>query len=234
MPQKPPIPPISDQLIINPAIGQGVIIGVDEVGRGCLFGHMTVVALALPRTLSTPLPQLTCPALTQLNDSKKLTHKQREQLFTSIKKIASFAVVNISASIIDHINIHNATLLGMKTAIQTLAKYHSPQAILIDGKHLPSFDDEFAPLADCTQAIIQGDSQHSSIACASIVAKICRDRAMMTYAEHYPAYGLEQHKGYPTAKHKEAIAKFGVLPEHRRSYTPIQQTIAIANCQTVR
>lgn len=215
-------PLISNQLVIHPAIGSEVIIGVDEVGRGCLFGHMTVVALALPSHLSVPLAQFNHTELAKLNDSKQLTHKQREHLFAVIARLASFAIINIDNQTIDSINIHNATLLGMKIAIQTLACHHSPQAVLIDGKYRPTFDKEFSVLADKTQAIIQGDSYHSSIACASVVAKVCRDNAMMAYAKRYPQYNLDKHKGYPTAKHKQALAQFGVLPEHRKSYAPVR------------
>lgn len=221
-------PLISNQLIINPTIGSKAIIGVDEVGRGCLFGHMTVVALALPSDLSVPLATLNHTELAKLNDSKQLTHKQREHLFAIIARLASFAIINIDSQTIDHLNIHNATLLGMKIATQALACHHSPQAVLIDGKYKPIFDQEFSSLNNNTQAIIQGDSYHSSIACASIVAKVCRDNAMMAYAKRYPHYGLDKHKGYPTAQHKQALTQFGVLPEHRKSYAPIRLITTVA------
>ncbi len=209
-----------------------LIIGVDEVGRGCLFGHMTVGACILSPdwavSLKGNISALKDTPLTKLNDSKKLSEKTREQLDTTIKQHASYVLVDIPASVIDRINIHQATLLGMKTAITALLDSHKLTTdkvqILIDGNQAPILDSHRL-YQKHIHTIIKGDSAHASIACASILAKVARDCAMMEYAKLYPEFGLDKHKGYPTVAHKKALAQFGVLPEHRRSYAPIMQAL---------
>lgn len=225
--------PLTTTLHVHPDINaiskQTLTIGVDEVGRGCLFGHMTVVACILPPPLATFLadhPWQDTP-FAKLNDSKKLSQKQRIHLAQVIHTQASYAIVDVPASVIDDINIHQATLLGMKTAIIALLKSHpfAKCQILIDGKHAPLLDDAYLHQHIYTQTLIKGDSIHASIACASILAKVARDNSMMDYAKLYPDFGFDKHKGYPVPAHRQALANFGVLAEHRRSYAPVRQAL---------
>lgn len=218
------------ELFINPNIdkNKSVIIGVDEVGRGCLFGQMSVCACILPSEFAVSLhneqglPTLSDTPFARLTDSKKLTEKQRLTLSTLIKSHASYALVDISARTIDELNIHNATLLGMHSAIVALTAHYPMASVLIDGVHAPK---DLLQVLDI-QTIIKGDSVHASIAGASILAKVHRDTAMLDLAKVYPNFGLEKHKGYPTPAHKQALAQFGVLAEHRRSYKPVADILA--------
>lgn len=217
------------ECIINKNIdnNQLVIIGVDEVGRGCLFGQMSVCACILPPEFAQDLmdelgkKSLQGTAFEQLGDSKKLSPKKRVSLAQLIKTHASYAIIDVPADKIDEINIHNATLLGMKSAITALTAHYPTALVLIDGVHAPT-------LPTAVQTLIKGDSRHASIAAASIIAKVHRDTAMDAYAHIYPDYGLDKHKGYPTPAHKQALAQFGVLPEHRRSYAPVMHALTDA------
>ncbi|MDO4250543.1 MAG: ribonuclease HII [Moraxella sp.] len=209
-----------------PTSHDSAVIGVDEVGRGCLFGHMTVAAVLLPAYLTTALDNeqkvmLTDTAFAKLTDSKKLSAKQRVTLATHIKQTASYAIVDVSATLIDKLNIHNATLLGMKSAIQALIQAHtlSHATVLIDGNYAPKLDVGF--LAHTLTTLTKGDARHSSIACASILAKVHRDTQMCDYANAYPDYAFDKHKGYPTKAHLDALHTHGVLAEHRKSFTPV-------------
>lgn len=216
----------SDKEVILPP---KLVIGVDEVGRGALFANMTVAAVILPQALTGYLSDmdLSNTPLALINDSKKLTEKRREKLFEPIKDMAcAYVLVDIPRQVIDQINISQATLLGMRVAIEYLVAQYGLQAqntsILIDGNSTPLLDQGPAQ-AFFTQSIIKGDSQHSSIACASVLAKVHRDRQMLDYAALFPEYAIEKHKGYLTAAHKQAIMTYGILPEHRRSYSPITE-----------
>ncbi|WP_064622694.1 ribonuclease HII [Moraxella catarrhalis] len=206
------------------------IIGVDEVGRGALFGNMTVGAVVLPNELSGRFDEidLTNTKISLLNDSKKLSEKRREQLFDIITDLAlDYAIVDVPRAIIDQINIHQATMLGMKIAIETIIIKNNLNGknttILVDGNQLPSMNGGLGEHFHQIYAMIKGDATHSSIACASILAKVHRDRLMIQYAKSYPEYLLDKHKGYLTAKHKAAILEYGILPEHRRSFSPIRE-----------
>lgn len=206
------------------------IIGIDEVGRGALFGNMTVGAVVLPNELSGRFDEidLTNTKISLLNDSKKLSEKQREQLFDIITDLAlDYAIVDVPRAIIDQINIHQATMLGMKIAIETIIIKNNLNdkntTILVDGNQLPSMNGGLGEHFHQIYAMIKGDATHSSIACASILAKVHRDRLMIQYAKSYPEYLLDKHKGYLTAKHKAAILEYGILPEHRRSFSPIRE-----------
>lgn len=212
--------------------GQPVIIGVDEVGRGCLFGHMSVAAAILPAHLSVALDDdvaklaLNDSALATLNDSKKLSEKKRRALSGELQTLAGYAIVDVPAAIIDEINIHEATLLGMKSAIQALLSMHACQAanthIYIDGSHAPLLDTEFSSFTQHQSTWVKGDSRHASMACASILAKVHRDTQMADYARIYPNHAIDQHKGYPTKAHLAALAEYGILPEHRISFAPVR------------
>lgn len=202
---------------------QNLTIGVDEVGRGTLFAHLTVAAAILPNDLTGYFDQLQLKntELQLLNDSKKLTEKRREWFFDLICHLSlDYAIVDVPRQVIDEINIANATRLGMKIAIETLLAKHKQRItqVLIDGTDIIKTD--HSPQTD---ALIKGDARHSSIACASILAKVHRDRQMIEYGKRYPEYFIEKHKGYLTAAHKQAILTHGILPEHRRSFSPITQ-----------
>lgn len=215
--QLPPITP--SRLSINPNIDpKTAIIGVDEVGRGCLYGQMTVCACILPADLSCyffDLPNHLHPL--KLNDSKKLGAKKRKQLAQELTVIASYALIDVSADLIDALNIHQATLYGMKSAISALTAFYPNAHSLIDGCHKPE-------QVNAT-TLIKGDGCHMSIAAASILAKVHRDQAMVEAACHFPHYGFDKHKGYPTRTHQEALQYFGVLPQHRKSYAPVAQIL---------
>lgn len=182
-----------------------MIAGVDEAGRGAWAGNVVAAAVILPPDYDLPY----------LNDSKKLSPKRREQLFHAIAEQAlAWCYAQVSAAMIDQINIHQATLLAMRLAIDALAL--PPQRILIDGKFLPP--DLLYP----AQAIIDGDALEPAIAAASIMAKVIRDRQLIELDKQYPQYGFAAHKGYGTAQHSRALREYGIIAEHRRSYAPIK------------
>lgn len=180
--------------------GYKSICGVDEAGRGPLAGPVCAAAVILPENT----------IIEGVNDSKKLSEKKREALFDVIKEQAlSYSIAFASVEEIEEINILNATMLAMKRAVEGLdvkADY-----AMIDGNRLPdlSIDSEF---------IIKGDAKSMSIACASILAKVSRDRLLYKYAEEYPEYLFDKHKGYGTKAHVEAIKKYGPCPYHRLSF----------------
>lgn len=210
----------------KPITGSPLVIGVDEVGRGALFANMTVCAVILPDELTGLMGEidLSDTPLKLLNDSKKLTEKRRESLFEPIKDLAlDYAIVDVPRAVIDTINISKATMLGMRLAMTTLIAKHEladDTTLLVDGNEFPLFDENWARFCH-RQTMIKGDATHTTIACASILAKVHRDRQMINYANQYPEYHINSHKGYLTAVHKAAIMAHGILPEHRRSYRPI-------------
>ena len=184
------------------------VAGVDEVGRGCLFGDVVAAAVILPRDHLVELEQL------GVTDSKKLSPKRREQLDLIIRKVAiAYAIGHASAMEIDEMNILAASLLAMERAIAQLQP--QPNHCLIDGNQLLRFK-LIAPIPQTT--VVKGDSLSVSIAAASIVAKVWRDRQMLELAEIYKGYDLATNKGYGTAKHREAIAKLGYSDLHRKSF----------------
>jgi len=175
------------------------IAGVDEAGRGPLAGPVVAAAVIFP--------QGSC--LEGLDDSKKLSPKKRESLFDEIRGIAHVGIGIISEKIIDKINILQAARLAMKTAVEELGE--APDCLLIDGNSR-------IDLPYKQQTIIQGDGLVASIAAASIIAKVTRDRIMLRYHLEYPEYGFDRHKGYPAPLHLEAIRQRGLSPIHRRSF----------------
>ncbi len=178
----------------------GLLAGVDEAGRGPLCGPVTVAAVILDD--KAPIEGL--------NDSKKLSEKKREALFGPITQLAkAYAVVHVPPSVIDEINIHNAVLLGMKQAVEQLSP--APALVLVDGKFAPA-------LSMPCQCVVKGDANSASIAAASILAKVSRDRLMAELAQQYPQYKLEQHKGYPTKLHYELLTQYGLTPIYRKSF----------------
>ena len=186
------------------AEGAELVAGVDEAGRGPLAGPVVVGAVILPLGLFLP----------KLNDSKKLSPKARDALYDEIceKAIALHCSI-VDAETIDRVNIYQATMNGMYEAI--LALDPAPQKVLIDAMRL-----EKLPMPSL--AIVQGDAKSASIAAASILAKVTRDRLMIQYDAMYPEYGFAQHKGYGTARHLKALKAYGPCPIHRRSFDPVK------------
>lgn len=180
--------------------GKTVICGCDEAGRGPLAGPVFAAAVILPHGIEIPA----------LNDSKKLTEKQREKLFDIITEVAiDYAVASASVEEIEEINILNASMLAMKRAVESLK--NTPDYALIDGNIARGFDIDARP-------VIKGDALSPSIAAASILAKVSRDRYCMEMDALYPEYGFAKHKGYGTKLHTEAIKTYGLTPIHRPSF----------------
>lgn len=186
----------------NKAIKNGykAVCGVDEAGRGPLAGPVCAAAVILPANT----------IIDGVNDSKKLTEKKREELFDIIKETAiSYSVAFASVEEIENFNILNATMLAMKRAVEGL-DVNADYAI-IDGNKLPQLD------IPC-EYIIKGDAKSMSIASASILAKVSRDRLLYKYAQEYPQYRFDKHKGYGTKLHIQALNEFGPCPYHRKSF----------------
>lgn len=180
--------------------GFDIICGVDEAGRGPLAGPVYAAAVILPSDC----------IIEGLNDSKKLTEKKREALFDEIKeKALAYGIASADEKEIDEINILNATFLAMKRAIASLSV--RPDLALIDGNQKPHTDIEEV-------TVIKGDAKSMSIAAASVLAKVSRDRFMLEMAEKYPQYEFARHKGYGTKLHYEKIAQYGVCDIHRRTF----------------
>ena len=175
--------------------------GCDEAGRGCLCGPVACAAVILPDGFE-------CPGL---DDSKKLTERQRDILRPFIEENAiAWSVVMVDVEEIDRINILNSSILGMHRALESLSV--SPQHIIVDGNRFKPFKE--IPYT----TVVKGDSKYMSIAAASILAKTHRDELMNSLHERYPQYAWNVNKGYPTKKHREAIAKYGATPLHRGSF----------------
>lgn len=188
-------------MLKNHYYDQLIECGCDEAGRGCLAGSVYAAAVILPSDYSNE----------RLNDSKQLTEKQRYALRTEIERDAvAWAVGVVTPEEIDRINILNASILAMHRAIDGLQV--RPQAVIVDGNRFKSYHD--LPYT----TIIKGDGKFLSIAAASILAKTYRDDYMNELALAYPQYDWQSNKGYPTKKHREAIARHGITPYHRRSY----------------
>lgn len=185
------------------ARGLGPVAGVDEAGRGPLAGPVVVAACILD---PDAIPE-------GLNDSKKLTSARRAILFDRIRATSQSAIVIVSARVIDHTNIRAATLKGMVEAVHALPM--KPGAVLVDGRDWPAM-----PCAG--EAVIKGDALSLSIAAASILAKVTRDRLLHQASIFWPGYGFDHHAGYGTATHLEAIAKHGPTPIHRMSFAPLK------------
>lgn len=182
------------------AEGYFAICGLDEAGRGPLCGPVVAAAVILPLGLE----------IEGLNDSKKLTEKKREALFDVIKeKAIAYAIAEASPEEIDEINILNASMLAMRRAVEALPV--KADFALIDGNCSRGFD---IP----TETVVKGDAKSYSIAAASILAKVTRDRQCIELDKAYPEYGIAKHKGYPTKDHMEAVKKYGPAPIYRKSF----------------
>ncbi len=181
------------------------IAGLDEVGRGPMFGPVVAAAVVLPKGCR----------LQGLNDSKQLTKERREEFDVVIRtKAVAWAVAAVDVETIDRINIRRASLLAMSLAVEQLVIV--PDYLLIDGRDTIEWP--------CTQrSVVQGDATSFSIAAASVLAKVHRDRLLVELDSVYPGYGLAMHKGYCTAEHLAALARLGPTPLHRKSYAPVSQ-----------
>lgn len=199
--------------IENDLYSQGItsIAGIDEAGRGPLAGPVVVACVVMPKD----------SMIEGVNDSKKVAEKKREKLYEEIiNEAVAYGVGIISQEEIDRINILNATKEGLTTAIKEMERdlrekqreFEKPEIILVDA--LTKIDTDHIPY----RSIIKGDAKSYSIAAASIIAKVTRDRIMRQWAEVYPMYGFEKHKGYGTAAHIAAIREYGLCPLHRRSF----------------
>ena len=225
-------------------------IGVDEAGRGPLLGSVTVAAAILPAAWSGLIENepLKNTPLSILTDSKQLSEKKRDILYPLVQQHAvAHIVADIPPAVIDQVDILQATMLGMRLCTEILlavvAKYLDEEQkahfeILIDGNRCPDLD--YASLTkfgiqesaiDC-QAWVKGDGRHTSIAAASILAKVSRDQTMYALDTEHPEYGIAKHKGYPTRAHMEAIAAHGVLAAHRRSFAPVRKVLESQYCLT--
>jgi len=187
------------------AEGSRLIAGVDEVGRGPLFGPVVAAAVILPEGAE----------LDGLNDSKKLTEEEREHFNERVRKLAvAWAVAEVDVRTIDRINILQASRLAMRLAVNSLT--NQPDCLLIDGNQkIDSL---------CRQTtVVQGDARSLSIAAASVIAKVHRDRLLCELDAQFPGYGLARNKGYSTPEHKAALLKLGITEMHRRSFAPVAE-----------
>ncbi|HID10047.1 MAG TPA: ribonuclease HII [Candidatus Latescibacteria bacterium] len=181
-----------------------LVAGVDEAGRGPLAGPVVACAVVLPPWTSLP----------GLDDSKKLSPLQRERLYSCIRDVAvAISVARAEAEEIDRLNIHQASLLAMRRAVEGLGV--EPEYVLVDGRFFPEVE---LP----GEAIVGGDGRSLCIAAASVVAKVLRDRLMAEYDRVYPQYGFARHKGYPTPEHLRALRKHGPCPIHRISFRGVK------------
>lgn len=188
-------------------LGINNIGGVDEVGRGPLIGPVVAACVVLPKGF----------VLEGLTDSKKLSEKKRELFYDYIVKNSIYGIGIIDADIIDEVNIYEATKLAMLEAIKNVREQVNLEYVLIDAMPLDLDID--------TTSIIKGDAKSISIAAASVVAKVTRDRMMYELDDLYPNYGFKSHKGYPTKKHIEAINKYGLIPGYRKTYGPVKEIL---------
>jgi len=188
------------------------VAGVDEVGRGCLFGEVVAAAVILPIEKMAYLADL------GVTDSKKLSASRREQLDKIIREVAiAYAIGTASVAEIDQINILQATFLAMRRAVEGLSV--TATHALIDGNRVP-------PGLGCTaEAIVKGDAKEAAISAASILAKTVRDAQMVALDAQYPLYGFAKHMGYPTPDHLAALRQHGPVAAHRRSFGPVAQCV---------
>ena len=199
--------PVCGWTLEEAARGRGAlrIAGVDEAGRGPLFGPVVAAAVILPKGCR----------LLGLTDSKKLSAKMRTELDAVIRAHAvCWAIAEVDAETIDRINIRRASLLAMRRAVEQLAQ--SPDFLLIDGRDTIDWECE-------QRAVVRGDGTSFSIAAASVLAKVYRDRLLVELDGAYPVYGLARHKGYGSPEHMAALERLGPTPLHRKSYRPVAQ-----------
>ena len=204
---------LRDELASRGARG---IAGVDEVGVGPLAGPVVAAAVVLPKRFS----------LEGLDDSKRVRPARRESLAAEIREVAiGFGIGEVRVEEIDQIGIYQAALEAMRRAVKSLERTVTIDHVLVDARTIPG-------VAQPQTSIIKGDQKDASIAAASIVAKVYRDRLMTTLGHRYPAYGFEQHMGYGTAAHLSALERIGPCPAHRRSFAPVERAERQASART--
>jgi len=183
--------------------------GVDEVGRGPLIGNVVAACCVLPKDFK----------LDGLNDSKKLSEKKRDEYYNYIiENCIAYGIGKVSPEEIDKINIYEASRKAMMIAIYEVRKKINLEYVLVDAMPLPDLDIPHIP-------IIKGDAKSISIAAASVIAKVVRDREMYELDLKYPIYGFKNHKGYPTKKHIEAINNYGLIDGYRKTYGPVKEVL---------
>jgi len=197
---------------LEAASGAARVAGIDEAGRGPLAGPVVAAAVVLNPA------QLSAPELIGLNDSKKMTGRARDRLFGYLTAHAEVGVGIADVETIDRINILQATLAAMTDAVAKLAA--PPDLALIDGNKIP-------PAVTCrAEAVVKGDGRSLSIAAASVIAKVTRDRLMLDLAKRYPGYGWERNAGYGTAEHLAALQRLGATRAHRKSFGPVRNILS--------
>lgn len=190
-----------------------LIGGVDEAGRGPLVGNVVAACCVLPKDF----------VLDGLTDSKKLSEKKREKFYDYIiKNSLAYGIGEVTPKEIDEINIYEASRKAMMIAIKQVQDKLNLEHVLTDAMPLPDLDIPHTP-------IIKGDAKSISIAAASVIAKVTRDREMYELDKKYPLYGYGKHKGYPTKKHIEAINKYGLIDGYRKTYGPVKEVLEMGN-----
>jgi len=193
---------------------EGIVIGVDEAGCAPLAGPVVAAAVVLDRKIPRRLAR-------RIDDSKKLPAEEREEIFARLPDHAQIGVGQASVEEIEQINILRAAQLAMRRAVDSLGV--TPALIIVDGNRLPGFSFP-------TRCVVGGDGISLSIAAASIVAKVTRDREMKSLAESFPGYGWEHNVGYPTPEHRAALQRLGLTPHHRRTFRAVYEVIATNYC----
>ena len=194
--------------------GYARVAGVDEVGRGPLAGPVVAAAVVMPVTPGGAAPRWAW--IGRLRDSKQLTERQREALAAEIRERCAWAVAAVSPQVVDQINILRATRLAMQRAVGALPV--RPDALIIDGREVVEGGIQQRP-------VVGGDARCVSVAAASIVAKVARDRMMEELDLVFPGYGLAENKGYATREHREALARLGYSTIHRLSFAPVREAV---------
>jgi len=193
---------------------EGIVIGVDEAGCAPLAGPVVAAAVVLDRKIPRRLAR-------RIDDSKKLPAEEREKIFARLPDHAQIGVGQASVDEIEQINILRAAQLAMRRAVDSLGV--TPALIIVDGNRLPIFSFP-------TRCVVGGDGISLSIAAASIVAKVTRDREMKSLAESFPGYGWEHNVGYPTPEHRAALQRLGLTPHHRRTFRAVYEVLTTNYC----
>ena len=210
------MPDFSHEIRFGREFGK-VICGVDEVGRGPLAGPVIAAAVILPTDFPVDIRA-------KIRDSKKMSETAREKIYGPLTQNCRYAIAESNVAEIDEINILWASMLAMQRAIKALGVIDTA---LIDGNR--------APKLDCAaETLVKGDDKSYSIAAASIIAKVHRDRLMQRLAAEYPVYGWERNAGYGTKEHLAALEQYGVTAWHRTSFTPVKIAIGKSSCKTAR
>lgn len=192
-----------------------IIIGIDEVGRGCIAGPVVACSCVFD------VNDIDDDILELITDSKKISKKKREFIYDSLKNVVNHSIAEVSVEVIDEINILNATMHAMVESYNQL-KIDNKQnvKVIVDGNKMPELINNNA------EAVVKADAKFKQVALASIFAKVYRDRLMHNYASLFPEYGFENHAGYGTAAHIDAVKIYGVLPIHRKSFEPIKTILS--------